>query len=163
MLVVKFADDAHPLAEYGFEPLLTNPGVIRVNIKKSKGGEYGFEGGIAWDPRGKRLAVVTATPTGGRVLTVLNRQMGQAAETGTGGVDLRQRLPLAGQIRSVAFTSDTHIRIVGSTQQFDLDIPAQGKIPNDGAAVLSEALPRTLNVNLATGVKQMEVIDWVCK
>jgi hypothetical protein len=89
-LVLKYEDRSHPLADYGFEPVLSGTGVIRLVLKKSLKGETRFEGDVAWDPRGMRIAVVTANQAGDRTLIVLNRQMGSAADTGEGGIYLQQ-------------------------------------------------------------------------
>jgi hypothetical protein len=160
---VQFSDAADTASQYAVLPATnTNSGVVHLSILRSGIGQYSFEGGIAWDPRGERIAVVEANANGQRSWVLLNRQMGQAATTGNGAVDAKEVLPIDGPVRSVAFTSDTHLRIEGANQVFDKDIPAEGKIAAGGPYLISPGLPQQLTVSLGTGSSVAEVRGWSC-
>lgn len=162
-LVVRFQDAMHDLADYAFQPTVSNPGVIRLDVRKATMGASALDGDMAWDSRGKRLAFVTVNAAGERTLLILNRELGQAADTGRGALDLEEPLPIDGPIRSVAFVSDTHIRVIGQTQQFDQDIAPQGKITSGKSFAVTPALPAILNVNFMTGAETAAVKGWSCK
>jgi hypothetical protein len=162
-LVVRFQDAVNGAADYAFQPALTSPGVIRLEVRKATTGSPVIEGDLAWDPRGKRIAFVTAAESGNRKLIILNKEAGQAANSGRGAIDLEEALPIDGPVRSLAFVADTHIRVTGQTQQFDQDIPAQGKATNTKAFTITSALPGYLDVSFSTGMETTAVKGWSCK
>jgi hypothetical protein len=163
-LNVAFSDTTDATPRYAVLPTVTsNTGVVRLAILRLPASDYALEGGIAWDPRGKRMAVVAVSPGGQRSWLLLNKEMGQAAAVGTGAIDANEPLPIAGPVQSIAFTSDTHLRIVGASQVFDKDIPAQGKVPSGGAYTLSSALPQKLTVNVGGTTAVVDVKGWSCR
>ena len=160
---VQFADPPDGTPRYSVVPMTTtNIGVVRLTIKRSNTGTYSFESGIAWDPRGKRMALVEANPGGQRSWVLLNKEMGQAATNASGAVDTKELLPIDGPVRSISFTSDTHLRIEGVTQVFEKDIPAQGKVSPGGPYAIHPALLQQLTVNLGAGSISAQVKGWSC-
>jgi hypothetical protein len=152
---VQFGDGADRTPQYVVLPTVsTNNGVVHLSILKSDTGAYSFEGGIAWSPSGKRIALVEANPAGQRFWVLLSRH---------GAVDAREALPVDGPVRSIAFTSDTHLRIEGATQVFDKDIPAEGKVSSGGRYLLSPAMPQQLTVKGVAGNSIGEVKGWSCR
>jgi hypothetical protein len=153
----------NPPSVFGFMPVFgNNPGAVRLYIKKSNTGAWLFEGHVAWDPRGKRIAVVEASGLGQRTWLLVNREMGQA-DNGKGGVDAREQLPIDGPIKKIAFTSDTHIRIEGATQAFEKDIPAQGKVPAGTPYRITQAMPGKISVNVGGNSVIADVKGLACQ
>jgi hypothetical protein len=162
-LDVQFADPPEGTPRYAVLPTITSSsGVVRLAIKRSNTGDYSFEGGVAWDPRGKRIAVVESNALGQRTWILLNSEMGQAATKAAGAIDAKQPLPIDGPVGSISFTSDTHLRIVGATQVFDKDIPAQGKVPAGGPYAITQALPQVLTVKINGVSMTTDVKGWAC-
>jgi hypothetical protein len=160
---VQFAGPPEGAPRYAVVPITTtNTGVVRLTIKRSNSGDYAFEGGVAWDPRGKRIALVEANSAGQRTWVLLNSEMGQAAIRGSGAIDAKESLPVAGPVRSISFPSDTRLRIEGASQVFEKDIPAQGKVPPGGAYAIRPALPQQLTLKLAQGSVVAAVKGWSC-
>jgi len=160
---VQLGDGADRTPQYVVLPTVsTNSGVVHLSILKSDTGAYSFEGGIAWSPSGKRLALVEANPAGQRFWVLLNRHMGRAAISGHGAVDAREVLPIDGPVRSIVFTSDTHLRIEGASQVFDKDIPADGKVPAGGPYLVGPAMPQQLTVKVGAANSIGEVKGWSC-
>jgi hypothetical protein len=157
-MAVEFGD-SDTAVRYAVVPATTtNSGVVRLSIVRRNPGDYAFEGGIAWDPAGKRVALVEANPAGQRTWILL-----QAATASAGAVDARELLPIDGPVRSISFTSDTHLRIKGATQVFEQEIPAQGKVAPGGAHAIASALPRQISVHLGGASVLAEVKGWSCQ
>ncbi len=158
-----YTENPDPL--FGVLPVrTTNTGVVRLFVKRSDTGTFALEGGIAWDPRGKRMAVVEVNPrTNKRTWILLNREMGQAATGANGAIDAKQPLPIEGPVTSIAFTSDTHLRIEGASQVFEKDIPAQGKVPAGGTHAITQAMPQFLTVKIGADNAFAPVKGWSCQ
>lgn len=154
-----------PQTYYGLKPVITaNTGVVRLTFSLSKTGPAVFDPVIAWDPRGKRIAVVDVNELGKRTWVLLNRQMGQAANKSYGAIDAKEPLPIDGPIKSITFSSDTRIRIEGA-QVFEKDIPAQGKVPKGTPFTVTQelALPSVVNVSIGGFQGATDVKGWSCR
>lgn len=161
MMSVTFEDKTSSLAEYGFRPVLTGSGLVRLEVKKSSTGRTAFAGDIAWDPRGKRIAVVESNRAGQHTLVLLSREMGRAAIQGKGGVDAHVTIPIDGPIQSIKFVSDTRIRIEGATKVAEMDISAQGNVAGSSFTV-TPSMPRKLMVNVGGVTTTALVKGWIC-
>lgn len=135
---------------------------IKLSILKDDDTDSNYEGGLAWDPRGKRIAAVEADGTGKRYLILMNKELGTAAQNNKGAVDAKQLLPIDGPISSITFTSATHIRVEGATQVFDQDIPAQGKVSDKVAFTVTDALPKQIQIMSGTTEEVAQVYGWTC-
>lgn len=163
------ADDDIVSPVYGFSPTITDKKrrIVNVRVLKSKTGHYSLEGGVAWDPHGRRIAIVEANDVGQRSLIILNRQRSDddddnREENESSNVDGRIMLPIAGPISSIEFTSDKHIRVTGSSQVFEQDIPAHGPIPAGSSYTVTLALPKQLTVTSGMISLTVPVQGWVC-
>lgn len=136
-----------------------NSGVIRINIRKAS--NSAVEAGPAWDLRGKRVAISEVDEQGNRTLVLLNRTLGSGALDG-GAVDLRKALQIAGPVRRIEFPSDTILRVTGQTQQAELAIPAQGKVPAAASFSIAQTQPSQLSVKMGITETTLAVKGWAC-
>lgn len=156
---------------FGFSPRIKDKkgGVVTVDVMKSTTDQFSFEGGLNWDLRGRRLATIEANDAGQRSLLLLNRQRSddnndeENEDRDEGSIDAKILLPIGGPIRSVDFTSDTHIRVVGATQVFEQNIPAHGPIPANMSYTITPALPKQLTIKIGTATTTVPVQDWACR
>ena len=155
---------------YGFSPTITDKKrrIVNVRVLKSKTGNYFLEGEVAWDRRGRRIVVVEANALGQRSLVLISLQHSDgdadSKENKPGHVDARIPLPIAGPVNAIKFTSDTHIRVTGTTQVYDQDFPANGSIPA-GTISHASALPTELAVISGTESEAVPVPvqGWSCR
>lgn len=159
-----------PAPVYGFAPTIADQKrrIVNIRVLKSKTGYSSLEGELAWDSHGRRITTVEANDLGQRSLILLNRHRSENDNDNSegqesGAIDGRISLPIDGPIRSVEFTSDTHIRVVGATQVFELNIPAHGPIPAGISYTIAPALPKQLSVKIGTTTATVPVQDWVCR
>lgn len=151
---------------YGFSPTITDikRRIVNVRVLKSKTGNYLLEGDVAWDRSGRRIAVVEANDLGQRSLVLISLQHSDdddnSKENQPGHVDARIPLPIAGPVRAINFTSNTHIRVTGATQVYDQDIPGNGSIP---AGSITAALPTELTVTSGGVSEIVPVRGWSCR
>jgi hypothetical protein len=140
--------------------------VVTVHVLKSLTGAYSIEGDLAWSPNGHRIAAVEKNDLGQRWLILINRK----AHVGEGedrndersersNVDARILLPISGPIKRIDFTSDTHVRVEGETQIYELDIPAYGKVRNTSGSTITPALPKQFSI----GDLFLPIYGWVCQ
>jgi hypothetical protein len=148
----------------GLEPVRTaDPNTIKLVVKTSNTGYARFEGGLAWSPNGARIAAVEANDAGQRTLLLLDRQMGQAAIQGQGGIDGRLVLPIAGPIRAIRFLTNTAIRVEGAQDAVEYTVPATGKVRSPSYVV--KPLPvqaHALSLTLDGSPVSATVRDWTC-
>lgn len=124
-------------------------GVVSVSIRK--GSSSTVESGPVWDPSGKRLAFVELNADGKRSLLLLSKAVDKAE------VDMRKRLPIGGPVSLIEFPADTRIRIVGKARVYELEVPVQGKVP-ENARYETKPVPRSLASLKAGGEPKVEEV-----
>ncbi|AOE92086.1 hypothetical protein CJO93_23330 (plasmid) [Ralstonia solanacearum] len=156
------SDGSSALYGVGAEIARHNNGVVTLTVMANTRGTPTFEAGPVWDPRGKRIAFVESNGSNQRWLVLINREMGEADEH-RGGHDARERLPIAGPVSSIAFTSDTHIVVKGQDSVFAQDIPAEGKVPGNAPYTTTPRLAQQINVTVGGNLTPVPVRGWTCQ
>jgi hypothetical protein len=137
---------------------------ISVRVLKSKTGMFSLAGNIAWSPNNRRIAVVEKNENGESFLILLNQGNSESDGEQHPSVTnakigmFRELLPISSPIKSIRFTSDTHIRIEGASQIYERDIPGYGKIQPRTNYTVTAAQPNQIMLD----GKSIQVIDWVC-
>jgi hypothetical protein len=151
-------------ATIGLEPVRTaDPNTIKLVVKTSNTGYARFEGGLAWSPNGGRIAAVEANDAGQRTLLLLDRQMGQAAIQGRGGIDARLVLPITGPISAIRFLTNTAIRVEGARDAVEYTVPATGKVRSPSYVVKPLAIQaHAVSLTLDGSTVSATVRDWTC-
>lgn len=147
------------------EPVRTaDPNTIKLVVKKISAPPPSFEGTIAWDSKGKRIAFAEAAGINQRTGLLLHRQAGQAAIVGKGGVDAQFKLPIQGPIVSVRFLSDSVLRFEGLNQAVEYTIPPQGKVSPQSSYSIKPVIPAptTLEAEFPNGKATAVVRAWQC-
>lgn len=154
------AEGGGAAAVYGFYPsLATLKEAIAVRVVRSKIGKISFEGGIAWDNIGQRLAVVETNELGRKFLILLNADSAAIAKENV--VLFRKELPLAGSIQSIQFTSENKLRVTGSYKIFEQGLSTD-KRALSGGYTLIPALPERLAVSVNSTSLLADVYGWSC-
>jgi hypothetical protein len=155
---------ASDTAVIGLEPVRTaDPNTIKLVVKTSNTGYARFEGGLAWSPNGARIAAVEANDAGQRTLLLLDRQMGQAAIQGQGGVDARLVLPITGPVGAIRFVTNTAIRVEGARDAVEYTVPATGKVRSPSYDVKPLAVQaHALSLILDGSAVNATIRDWTC-